>query len=117
MAAENNQNVNDAIHIGSVVLRVLLSAKGRPYLLLSRPLQTKIRGKVCWFPEDWQGIKAAIPQVQTLLNADVETERKVRTTIRDNREVVFVVKRSKLTAGDMFKRAWTRKFFLNRVLV
>jgi len=87
----------DSMRLGSIILRVKLSSNGRPYILLSQPLESRKENKCCWFQDDWDGIKAIIPQVQALLGASAQYDRKVRTTIRSNREVVFTIGRSKLT--------------------
>ncbi len=97
MSKPTSPDAADSIQLGSVCLSVKVSSNGRPYILLSQPLENKKDSRCCWFQEDWEGIKTVIPQVQSLVLAGVKYERKVRTSIRANREVIFTIGRSKMT--------------------
>lgn len=87
----------DSISLGEVTLTLRKTSKGVPCILLSQPGR---RPHCRWYTEDWQAIKAAIPQVQVLLKSPheemvvvpVNTWRTILFTIRDNKTVSIRVK-------------------------
>lgn len=66
-----------------------------PFILVSQSLKGKPDCRCCWLTEDWIAIKAAIPQVQTLLKS--ENEEYVNVTVSKYRTITFTNKKSSET--------------------
>ncbi len=62
-------NDGDSITVGRISITAKKTSTGQTYLMVSQPVKDKKDRRCCWFPNDWMAIRAAIPQVQTLLKS------------------------------------------------
>ena len=78
------------IAVGRLTMEVKKAKSGKPYIIVSQPVKanTEVR-RCCWYDNDWLAIKAAIPQVQSLMVAGGED--KITVDVTKNRAVNFTV--------------------------
>lgn len=79
----------NVISLGELTMRLMKSQEGRPYILLSQPWGGKSDRCCCWFPEDWDAIQRAIPQIQILMVSS--KEEKVHVDVNKHRTVSFTI--------------------------
>ena len=106
-------NDGDSITVGRISITAKKTSTGQTYLMVSQPVKDKKDRRCCWFPNDWMAIRAAIPQVQTLLKSskkehvevNVSAKRTVKFTV-DNDTVLISLEMRKGDAATTCFSTW-----------